>query len=492
MLKFKEFVEFLNESTFKSKAAMQATFAEAYAKTFPNEMKPSGTKSGEAIRANFGSDPEQNIQKLFSELDIPIQTIIFHPKKTIRNEKVLGSDDYDTYEIITTDNETYYITNRNEDVGRKDLTPKNLNLEGPYTNGKAFSELVVREIDNLKWINSDIREFMKYLVEITSKSKFSQKYNKMKDFFEVSTHNETINFDKDFEFDDKVIKNLTNDFGEVLDGVYLSTIIKDLGEGVYFPTAANELLQDLVVDTWSVSSKAAVGGGRPSIDGLVQKCKAFEEGNDKNGLEESDPNLRNFLEIFKRLADDDMRRSSKLKTIETYTLLGQKFTEYNILHTDSCFNYLIQTANELRMNNFGIGKNPISREELCELMVNISKEGKWESFIKEYLNKTGTVPKKDIPTSEEVSTLQGANKKIGIIAYPLSKEIVKILNEDYSQLLTELVNKVLNVKQMYLSIDIKKDNISFRSATSDKIKKVTFEVRGSTNNFNQGLGFKMS
>ena len=76
--------------------------------------------------------------------------------------------------------------------------------------------------------------------------------------------------------------------------------------------------------------------------------------------------------------------------------------------------------------------------------------------------------------------------------YPLSKEIVNILNKDYSSKLVELVNKVLSVKQMYLNIDIKKDNITYRSVTSDQIKKVTFEFRGSTNNFNQGLGFKMA
>ena len=493
MLKFKDFVNFLqiNEGVFNSKEATRTKFAEVYSKTFPNEMKPSGTKSKEAIRSNFGTEPEPNIRKLFSELGIQIQNIIYHPKGTIREGKALGSNDYDTYEIISADNETYYITNRNEEVGRKDLTPKNLNLEGPYTNTQIFSGIVIKEIDNLKWINSEVREFMKYLVEVTSKSKYTGKYNTMKDFFNVSVHEETIKFDRDFEFDEKIIRNLTNDFGEVLDGVYLSNIISDLGEGVYFPTSSNELLQDLVVDTWSVSSKAEKGGGRPSIDGLVQKCKAYRDELKKLGLEEDDAQLKVIFDIFERLASPDMRRGGKLKAAEPYTLFAQKFNESGGLDPKGCFINLLKTAEELRMTNFGKMNDYVSREEIAELMSNISKSGKWDSFITNYL-KIGDTKATKIPTAEDVSTIEGANRNIAIIMYPLSKEIVKLLNEDYGQLLIELVNKVLSVKQMYLNIDIKKDNITYRSITSDKIKKVTFVFRGSSNTFNQGLGFTMS
>jgi hypothetical protein len=495
MLKFKEFVKVfgnsLLESKFASATSMRNEFADAFSRLFPNEMKPKGTKPKEAIRANFGAEPEENIRSLFGELNIQIQNIIKHDKGTIRDEKVLGSNDYDTYEIISTDNQTYYVTNRNASIGRKDLTPKDLNLEGPYTDKNVLIREVNSNVDNLRWIDEEIREFMKYLVEVTAKSKFAKKYPKMKDFFNVSTHTETINFDRDFEFDEKVIKNITNDFGEILDGVYLSTIISDLGEGVYFPPSSNELLQDLVVDLWSVSSKAEKVGGRPSIDGLVQRCKSYVEEMRAEGLEEEDPELKNLLSIFETLGNPEMRQGGRLKTVETYTLFAQKFNEIGALSSEGCFNYLMRTAEELKMSNFGKSGEPVSRKEIAELMSRVAKSGKWDSFIETYL-RFGETKTANVPTAEDVNDIVGANKKIGIIMYPLSKEIVNILNKDYSSKLVELVNKVLSVKQMYLNIDIKKDNITYRSVTSDQIKKVTFEFRGSTNNFNQGLGFKMA
>jgi hypothetical protein len=503
MLKFKEFVDFINEKlvlednnfngNFDSVVKKHAAFKDAFNRVFPNLGGSVNSKSKEAIRANFGNEEvaEENIKELFNELGYQVQEIKFHPKKSLRS-KTLGSDDYDTYEIITTDQQIYFVTNRNDEVGKKDLIPSKMGIEGPYINAEQFVEYLVRSIEANSQISEETREFLIFLVRKTTETKFKNKFPDMAKFYDVVDHQETINFGKDWEIDDKILRNIVNDFGEVLDGVYLSTIIKDLGTGLYFPVAGNELLQDLVVDEWSVSSKAEKGGGRPSIAGLINKCVVFEKERIKRGLpQDSDPELQELMNIMLRLNEKDVMRGSKLDAVKGYTVFAQKFHQNGTIPPDGCYSRLLKAGEKYKIHNFGNSeKNPATREQIVELMVSMAKDRTWDSWLKDYMaSGDGTTAKKDIPKSEDI--IKQASKYIGFIMYPLSKEIVKILNTTYEKKMTELANKVLTVKQVYLSIDITKDTISYKAVSSSSVKRVDFVYRGSSTTFNQGLGFAL-
>jgi hypothetical protein len=75
--------------------------------------------------------------------------------------------------------------------------------------------------------------------------------------------------------------------------------------------------------------------------------------------------------------------------------------------------------------------------------------------------------------------------------YPLAVETVRVLNTHYQDAILTIVNKLLVVKQMYLSIDLTKKSIKFTATSSDTVSKVIFAARGSSKTFNAGLGYEM-
>lgn len=498
LLKFKEFSAllegFISEGSKFNTTVNRQPFWDFYYDNI-SKQKPKNTKTKEIIRADFGNnegEAEENIKKMFKGLDIEFSSIGMFPPGIIRDGDVLGSDSYYTYLIKSPSGDEYYITNNfqlaDEDgnqveIGKKDLTPKKLQLEGvKYKNLGELMNVLPLKIERISkelGLSDSTKEFLGVLMDDVSK-KPTAKFGSMKKFFEIGKVSEIINISKNFRLDKKTLANITNDFGEVLDAIYLLKTIQKFDKGLEFPSSESEGLSDMWVDGWNVSAKASKGGGKPSIDALVKLISTMDEQGKEISFdtpEESD--LYNMLYELSLLKG----RKSTLPTVESYTLIAKKLIDNGKLK-DSGFEYMINFL------NIRLGLDPIHRKTLLDAL---SREGKKDEkalseFFSNYFLKCNFEPAKEFDVK---SFIKMPKKFEGIVYYPMAVEIARCLNENYSESLVNLINKILVVKQMYLNINLTNETIEFTSTSSDSIKNAKFNARGSSVQFNAGLGFVM-
>ena len=103
--------EALSAKTTKAKQPLW----DSYFKNVDVAALPINTKQREVIRAPFGSNfggvAEENIKKMFVGAGYELSDIQFNEKGVLRSPKNdLGSNDYPTYVVITTDGDEYYVT----------------------------------------------------------------------------------------------------------------------------------------------------------------------------------------------------------------------------------------------------------------------------------------------------------------------------------------------------------------------------------------------
>jgi hypothetical protein len=499
MLKFKQFSEFIDsflneESPFipNDKVKERKLFWDSYYDNI-SQNAPKGTKTKEIIRANFGNnegEAEENIRKMFSGVNINVISIEKFAPGIVRDGKTLGSKDYYSY-LIKSEKGEHWITNNFQltddgtevEIGKKDLTPKKLGIEGNlYTKLDELVRTLDLQLDQtakLLNLSDNTKEFLKVLVKDVS-TKPKNQYNDMEHFFTSGKISEVIEISKNFELDPKTLANITNDFGEVLDGIYLLKTIKKIENGLEFPSSESEGLSDIWVDEWNVSSKASKAAGKPSIDALVKAISSpavQEMGVSFDTPEESD--LYNMLFELSKLKGN----KSTLPTVESYTLIGQKLIENGKLK-DSGFEYMINFLN-IRFTT-----KPIHRKTL---LLDFVKEGRKDEkelskFFSTYFSKCKSSPSEMF---DAAAFLKMPKKFEGAVYYPMAVEIARCLNENYGSALVKLINKFLVVKQMYLNINLTNETIEFIATSSDTITDAKFQARGSSKTFNAGLGYEM-
>lgn len=496
MLKFKDFVNFIeiNEAsahTSKEKSSLRQPFWDSYYEVI-SHAPPKGTKPKEVIRAPFGLDSDgtakKQIEKMFSNAGYSVDKIEMFDKGQVRQGKDLGSDIYASYKVTSKGNE-YWVTNSTietesggeQEIGKKDLTPNKLGVINKiYHKKEDLIRDVQSNIQNFHGISDQTKNFLILLTnEVASKAKST--YHDMEHFFKSGKVEETISLQKhNYILDRNSLNNIINDFGEVLDGIYLLSTIKHIDKGLEFPEGSNEALSDMWVDGWNVSSKAEKGGGRPSIDALITVCSDYEASSGNLvDLDLTTPEENELYHIFLELSKLKGSKNS-LPTVETYTFLAQKFIENGKLSRDSGFgHYLDVTKSPTTLV-------PIHRKTIVKNLLDLAKDGKYETFMKEFWTKCGSSPKEAESSIEFMK-----HKKGDAFYYPLAVEVVKILNTTYEKAMVTLVNKLLVVKQMYLGIYLDKEQIKFTSTSSDSISAVKFIARGSTKTFNAGLGYEM-
>jgi hypothetical protein len=132
-----------------------------------------------------------------------------------------------------------------------------------------------------------------------------------------------------------------------------------------------------------------------------------------------------------------------------------------------------------------IGKD-LSKDSVISYLDGLSFDEK-KSFIEDYWKNTGFAAKNAPKFEKEGKDL------IATIYYPLAVDVVKALNNEYSNSLTSLVRKFIEYKQVYLSINAKKnpDALTFSGISSRYVPEVKFYARASSNTWNAGLGFEL-
>ena len=447
--------------------------------------EPRGTKSQELIRAPFGADldgtAEDNIKNMFTSAGKKVSSIEYFAKGQVRQGKNLGSNDYASYKIILDDNSEVWVTNAtvelehggNQEISKKDLTPAKLGVSGIIF--KDVNSLIKVIEGNIKMQSSISNDTQNFLISLAHdvKNNSTARFANMKAYFDVGKSGETIKLSSNHNIDVKSLNNIVNDYGEILDGVYLLTVIKDIGSGLEFPSAQNEALSDLWVDGWNVSSKAAKGGGRPGIDAIVKACSIHANSGLDLSLNQTETELYNIL-----LDMDKLRKGNQLPSVEVYIQIANTLMNSGKMK-NSGFEYFLKTS--------GNSANVLKRSDILSFIMELAKDpDQYNKFFKEFWSKCGTAPTK--PESPENIIKQ---KKGDEFYYPFAVEVVNNLNTWYRGDLATVINKLLVVKQMYLTIDLRNDLIKFLGTSSGTIPMAKFVARGSSSTFNAGLGYEM-
>ena len=451
--------------------------------------KPRGTKTKEIIRARFGNNlngvAENNIRLVLTDAGIKITDIKLHEPGRVRDGKSLGSNDYYTFEIKT-DIGILWITNSTielddgteSQIAKKALTPNAIGIEDTiYKSPTVLIKDIKSGLKTIRGIDDNIKEVLVLICESINKNTKTT-HKDMSSFYseEVKVSIAIDDIDPSFELDLKSIRNIVNDFGEVLDGLYLLNTIKSVGSGLQFPGAANESLSDLYFDGYNVSSKASKGGGKPGIGALINiiydsKLTGVKYTPDSS----SESDLHEILLSIKEKAS----KSGMLDTVMTYITIAQLLDKSKTEMPG--ISYLLEVS--------GLDINGITdRAQLISFLINLAEESEssFNDFLIEFWKRSSIKPK-DKPDAKKFLK----NENASMLYYPIAVELTRILNDKYRKDLNTLINKFLVVKQMYFAISFNTYVVSIVSKSSNNSKNSKFMARGSAKTFNAGLAYEM-
>lgn len=461
-----DYTSFLREHMILEKeiTKKQRPFFDAYAKLFPNNPAPKNTKSREIIRARFGvdgsKDVESNINSLFSQVGLHVDSILSHLPGSIRDGDKLGSSDYYTYEVKVGD-EIYWVTNASQlskeglkvEIGKKMLTPASLGLSQTYKNSQQLSFAAKESINALSWMSNQTKELISKLIDAAAN--VSYKFETMKEFFENSTDTTIVKFESiDINLDTKSLQNLINDFGEVLDGIYVLSSVKNIKLGLVFPDDANKPLLDIECDGYMISSKDIKGGGSPSADAIINSLKKGDI-----PLSEKEKDLAAIL-----------LPSSGKSVYDQYMMIASSLFDRKYLK-DSAYEYLL--------NKMNIRSYPNAND--LEKYLNNLDEKEYDELITEIYKRSGRGIAADNKNA----------KRLGSVFVNITKECGDSLNNNFQEVFSSITTKVVSLKQIYMTIELSKDSLKFISKSSDKMEAKFDSSKSTPNNpFNAKLSFK--
>jgi hypothetical protein len=501
----------------KKPTAWKAELADKFKDFFPQASMPVIDKGGNALRANFA--PEENLAKkqisdfftglknkeggpAFSDVKVgdpfrgkmDADYTFYDLEKGIETKNAeVGSGQFDTYRVDC-DSYVFYVVNTGstgKTVGKKKTTPAALGLAGEgmrwFDAASLLSDIDRQLKDNSKVPNPAVAAYLLDCAQ-TVMDKTKPKWNDVNDLLAVqekwtSGDLSLSNEHPKISGEDK--KDLVNDFGEVLDAVYLLSSIKKLDAnsdptlyGLQFPSASNEALADILVDGVRISAKSEKKGGKPSIQPVIAEAIQQNPSDKKaQGISLSSEETE-LLEMFKHV-NSQLKVGQWYDSVEVYLYFAEQMSP---------------RMAPIVMKRLEHLKGVIGEDLSKACVVNYLDEtlktpAKKKEFIEEYWKATGFNAKKKPNYNKKGLDL------IAAVYYPLAVEVVDALNKSYGgtdKALTGLIRKYVLYKQMYLGIDVKSepDVIRISGVSSMYVPSVEFYARASSNTWNAGLGFE--
>jgi hypothetical protein len=467
-------------------------------------VKPSHTT--ELLRANFGPNDgtaETEIRNFLQTLGIeqknytiervPVGTFVPSMRGNI-------SGDYDSYEVTivlpTKDiiggtykkGDVFYVTNRYKIskktgdagvFGKKKLTPDEMKLPlAEYKNAAALFSAVESFVKTTSYPENYKNFILQSTQAVMTNTRNSGSFNDFEGY--ASSGKTGVSYDIPSSLFDGIdqisINNFANDYGEVLGGFMLFNILKDTGAGLRYPKSSNERLVDFYFDDYSISSKAGKKGGTPTGDTLIQKMYSmYNEGT---------------------LSFDDIQEADFLNNVITAWVNPPKLAASGIYNTvmNLC------NVNITDKNNSGywylVSEVNVQPTQLTEAVIikHFDELYKNEERFREVLttlwNKSGMEWDKN-KLDEYTSKYPNLKKRIGPMFYPLIVEATNNLNSKYKIQLTKYSQKVTDVKQVYLNVNVSKGTFTFNTVPFVSAN-FAFEQKGSIPNpFNANIGIKI-
>lgn len=259
-------------------------------------------------------------------------------------------------------------------------------------------------------------------------------------------------------------------------------ILKKTGKGLRYPTASNQRLIDFYFDDYKISSKAGTGA-TPSGDVIIRAIY----NNYKNGeITATDENEIDFIENVVKPWVNPEQIDPRSVIYNTVMTLAKIHLSNN---PDSAYSYLLR--------NLQISSDEYLKKEsmLKFLDALIHNKEKYELFINEYIRRSQMSRTQFNPEKyrqQYIKKLEiGNDSRFGLIFYPIMVEIVKTLNGKYADILTTYTQKVINIKQVYLKVYVKRGQFAFETHSFQN-SNFMFEQKGSINvPFIGNIGIKM-
>jgi len=486
----------------------KATMKKAYFNLYPEGkggrwINPSGT--GEIMRAYFiGDDTEEEIEKFLELNGVKAE----YYGGYLKTSNASGS--FDSWEITMNTNcnwfgktlksgETYYIINARKTsgdtvaaIGDKDTTPNKLEITDIQYPTKLQAIDATKESIKAKINDQDCAAFMNELIDVVDNFKTTP-VGEAKDLANTDTsYTITHDFSKYIDVIDRVsVLNIAKDFGEVLGGILMFNLTNKHGAGLLFPEASNEAVVDFRFDKMDVSSKAGKKGATPSASGFLNKL------NDAIEVKEWKLNKKeaNFIENFSKVILAKQSEASNTRYCKGTRGSGTFSSTVNLLN-----NFKIKSWNYWASQS-GMPTQNIGRDDIIHSFVQLKEAGKLHTTLNSFSKMVGGLKGNSGKTSSAAAKmtakfLSAKNEKqavsvldeilkidkasiydvlVGTVIYGSTKELVPLLNKEFGETMSGLINMAFSAKQLYLQMNIKKGSLIF---TMKSMKTSKFEIKG--------------
>jgi len=420
------------------------------------DMKPEGPDvvSGTVTREKkgdirfpmlFSSDiVKQNLIDIFKSNgfdDVSVRVV--EKKDRLHGAK---SGKFTTFVVSSGEDDVYIVNtkiNVNSKVGIKKLSPDALGMGGKIYEAydlylDAFNKINDSKLPVLErdFILNSLNSV--YLTDI-SFSSIEEMLQQKK-----ATINK-INEELEIPFD---IENIYNDFGEVLNALFVSTTLE---AEVEFPDASNQKLYDFKANGERFSSKNKSGANN-TIDNIYHEI--LKNDLDKH-IDSSEKYIFKFLET---VATTSPKSIATLKAAKMYNTTGWKELRKMMLEEINLDNSIDARA---KMNKF----IDLLYEKYGDDIIDMNINMELNSFYKQ------CVPNKFPDLKTLLSMIKTGDKnRYGYLTYPVFSNFVREFNSDpeNTKSLTSLFNKI-SYKQIYITPDDKKKKLTFEIVKSEDV-----------------------
>lgn len=392
------------------------------------------------------------------EITIPINLI----KDDVLNK--LQSDNKKHYKQSSDGNSILlYFTNQNKvsktggvtTIVKKMLEPdKILNISSKY-NISTLTSNVINGLDNNIKCDNSVKDLLKGIIHNCQKFGNENQKNDIVDIindFEKGVTFDIENIDCSIINDDD-IKNISNDFGEILGPIILLSM---LNGGVLKYPSANTSLYDYYIslgdDTdplsyYKISHKSDKGGA-PSL--LTYFLEIQSKYNDvKDSLDS------NMKECFENVIEPMCMYTY---TSALYNIYEKICNDKNVM---SFFNYVFKTKNVVDFNSARESSSASAKENkhIAESILNKFNENKeeylekYENFIKDinYTFKKGTI-------EDAIYLIENGDngQKVGTIFVPIELAVKREIQNKYWDIINKLIGDIATGKQCYATLKLQK------------------------------------
>lgn len=433
--------------------------SEAKNKVKPDRSISKGRGKTEIIRAWFGDDDETQkdncLKFLHDALGIDLDKITYD-----YGHFPESSGYYPSFKIVSKENMSLpsgmtlekdkpaYIVCRGGNVQKKELTPNKLGLGGKMF--KSIQEISDTISSNKALEKNEVaRALTLQILDKVNHLEINKEFDTFQEFANESNHNIDLSSLTLKDLDEKDIKNLLNDFGEVIVACY---ILKNLSNKhtVFFPTASNAALYDYIIDysdsikQCNISSKNGAGANPSSVAAATLILELAKQNNGKLDFVE-DIFLQDILPVLARNYNN-----TKLSVVTTkYALmfiLADKLNDKiakEILKTLEDYNVVIDPKS-FQLDVESINKVYESKK-LVEFLTKINQ-------LCGYNKSTSGMDKLNPEKINQLWDIKNNNQSIkqGCLCQPFQRYAVDFLNKNYSEQITKIASTAQGGYQLYI------------------------------------------